>query len=266
MFLITEYDKRYRPFNKSGGELKNPEWVKLPAKPKGDGLETLFEHHRGLEVFGIWCLLLEKTTTEKDPKNRGKLLNHKGEAATIEDIAKGICLKRQIKLVEHALSVLVAMDWVKNNSVTEQTSAKRGNNTPPKISEVKLSKDKIKELPQKNSSDSLSNQAYSLMKVRLGINDKKIKQLISLRSVKSLEQTCMNGLAKEKADDKFTLQAGYIITAMETAAFEEKPINPTNHTKNLSNALKAKPERLTPQEYQANHAKQKILIEQMKGK
>ena len=80
-YRIAKYDELYQPYDKSGRELVHADWVKLPANPKGDGLQELLEHKQGLEVFGIWCLLLEKTTREK-PENRGKLLNRKEESAT----------------------------------------------------------------------------------------------------------------------------------------------------------------------------------------
>lgn len=140
MFSIAKYNELYRPYDKSGGELKHPDFVKLPANPKGDGLQKLLEYKRGLEIFGIWCLLLEKTTIEK-PENRGKLLNHKEESATPEEIAKGISLKSKIGLVGYALSVLVAMGWVVTSEPTEQTSGK----VPLKISKDKISKDKLRE-------------------------------------------------------------------------------------------------------------------------
>lgn len=124
MYIIKEYDQRYRPVNKSGGELKGvPDYVKLPANPKGDGLQELLEHSRGLEVFGVWCLLLEKTTAQKEPENRGKLLNRRNEPATISEIAKGISLPKKVKFIKYALSVLVAMGWVQMDGEAEQTSA-----------------------------------------------------------------------------------------------------------------------------------------------
>lgn len=132
-YEIINYDERYRPYDKSGNELKNAHWVKLPAKPKGNGVEKLLDQKKGLEIFGIWCLLLEKTTLE-EPENRGKLLNHKGESATPAEIAAGISLKKKVALVEYALSVLVTMGWVK----AEVTSAKFPQ-TSPKSSVVKSS-------------------------------------------------------------------------------------------------------------------------------
>lgn len=122
MFSIADYDKRYRPYDKSGGELKHADWVKLPVKPKGEGLQALLEHRRGLEVFGIWGLLLEKATAEKKPENRGKLLNHKEEPATVTEIAKSISLPKKERLVAYALSVLVSMGWVELDSESEETS------------------------------------------------------------------------------------------------------------------------------------------------
>ena len=121
MFSIVDYEIRYSPYDKSGGALKNADWVKLPAKPRGEGLGELLEYKRGLEVFAIWCLLLEKTTNEK-PENRGKLLNHKEQPATIEEITKGISLKNKTKLVEYALTVLLQMNWVSQDGQAEVTS------------------------------------------------------------------------------------------------------------------------------------------------
>ena len=121
MYYIADYDERYRPYDKSGGELKSPDWVKLPAKPKGDGLQELFEQKRGVEVFAVWCLLLEKTTQETKPKNRGKLLNHKEQPATIEEIAKGISLKSKVKLVQHSINVLLAMGWIKSDGQNDKS-------------------------------------------------------------------------------------------------------------------------------------------------
>jgi hypothetical protein len=127
MYEIADYDERYRPYDKSGGELKNADWVKLPAKPKGDGLQSLLEYPRGLEIFAIWCLLLEKTTSETKPENRGKLLNHKDQPATISEIAKSISLPTRVKLVENAISALVEIGWVKSEQTSgeaEQCSSK----------------------------------------------------------------------------------------------------------------------------------------------
>lgn len=139
-YTITEYDKRYKPYDKSGNDLKRADWVKLPVNPKGDGLQRLLEYPRGLEIFGIWCLLLEKTTSEKKPKNRGKLLNHKEEPASIPEIANSISLKSKTRLVEIAVNALVEMGWVSCDGVTEETS---GNfrQTSPKSSVEKSNKE-----------------------------------------------------------------------------------------------------------------------------
>jgi len=140
MYSITNYDELYRPYDKSGGELKKPDFVKLPVKPKGDGLQLLLEQKRGLEVFGVWCLLLEKTTGEK-PQNRGKLLNHKEEPATVEEIARGISLRTKIGLVKHALTALTTMGWLTFSGEAEQTSGK----VPLNITKDNLTKDKYGE-------------------------------------------------------------------------------------------------------------------------
>jgi len=146
MYMINEYDTRYKPTNKSGGELKNADYVKLPVNPKGDGLQALLEHKKGLEVFGIWCLLLEKTTAQK-PETRGKLLNHQDDPASFAEIAKSISLKGRENLVEYALNLLVAMGWVIQTDVAE-ISSEEFRNRGAKLSKDKISKGKLKETEQ----------------------------------------------------------------------------------------------------------------------
>jgi len=146
MYMINEYDTRYKPTNKSGGELKNADYVKLPVNPKGDGLQALLEHKKGLEVFGIWCLLLEKTTAQK-PETRGKLLNHQDDPASFAEIAKSISLKGREHLVEYALNLLVAMGWVIQTDVAE-ISSEEFRNRGAKLSKDKISKGKLKEVPE----------------------------------------------------------------------------------------------------------------------
>ena len=147
MYSIADYETRYKPINKSGGELVNPDYVKLPGKPKGDGLQTVLESKRGLEVFGIWCLLLEKTTAQK-PETRGKLLNFKDEPASISELAKSISLKGKEGLVEHAVSLLVSVGWIISDNVAEQSSEefrKRPSKLKLNLTKVKV-KDKVKHL------------------------------------------------------------------------------------------------------------------------
>ncbi len=134
------------PRDKSRHPLQHADYVKLPIKPQGDGLKTLLKYKRGLEIFGIWCLLLEKTTEQK-PENRGKLLNHKDEPATPEEIAMGISLEKKVKLVSYALSVLSAMDWV-NCAPSAQDCGESAPLSEVKRSEVKRSevKNKVKHL------------------------------------------------------------------------------------------------------------------------
>lgn len=111
MYFVTDYNELYRPYDKSGGVLKNADWVKLPAKPRGKGITELLERKRGLEFFAIWCLLLEETTAQK-PENRGKFLNHRDLPASICEIAKAIGLKNKTKLVGESLNALVAIGWL----------------------------------------------------------------------------------------------------------------------------------------------------------
>lgn len=124
MYEIANYEELYQPYDKSGRVLKRADFVKLPVNPKGDGLQVLLEQKRGLEVFAIWCLLLEKTTAQKS-ETRGKLLNFKDEAASISEIAKSISLPRKENLVEYALSLLVSMGWVKCDIKSPKTAVSR---------------------------------------------------------------------------------------------------------------------------------------------
>lgn len=150
MYLIADYDNRYRPYDKSGGELRNTEWVKMPCKPKGDGLQALLEYSRGLEIFGIWCLLLQKATKEKKPENRGKLLNHKELPASIPEIAKGISHANKIRLVETAISVLVEMGWIINDSQSEVASADfRKTSAKSRVLKSRVPKSKYNEVFEK---------------------------------------------------------------------------------------------------------------------
>ncbi len=140
MYEIAKYDELYRPYDKSGGELKRPDFVKLPVKPKGDGLQLLLEQKRGLEVFAIWCLLLEKTTAEK-PENRGKLLNHLDAPASVEEIARSISLKSKASLIRHALNLLTTIGWLVYSKDAEDSSGK----LPFKVSKDKITKGKDKD-------------------------------------------------------------------------------------------------------------------------
>lgn len=143
MYYIDDYDNRYRPYDRAGREPVNATFVKLPINPKGDGLQKLFEHKGGVEAFTVFALMLEKATKQK-PEHRGKLLNHKEQPATIEEIAKGISLGRRIKMVERSISVLLSMGWVKSDSDSEQGVDSVSTQRPPKIRQDK-DKDKDKE-------------------------------------------------------------------------------------------------------------------------
>lgn len=166
MYEIANYDEFYRPYNKSGEELKHADFVKLPANPKGDGLQRLLEYRRGLEIFAIWCLLLEKTTIEKRPENRGKLLNHKGRPASISEIAKAISLKGKKSLVTEALSALVEMGWVIKTGPAEETSGALPP-IPTKLNKEKLNKGKYAEFV------SLTLEEYQKLVVQFGENKAK---------------------------------------------------------------------------------------------
>lgn len=204
MFYIADYDERYRPYDKSGGELRNPEWVKLPAKPKGDGLQALLEQKRGLEIFAIWCLILEKTTAEKKPENRGKLLNHRDKPATISEIAKSISLPTRAILVKTAINTLISMGWIiaeEASESSEQTSAK----SIVVKSKVKLSKDKNKYL----EFVLLTDEEYKKLCDRFGksVADSYIERLNNYlgskgKKYKSHYHTILNWINKDGVDKK----------------------------------------------------------------
>lgn len=221
MYLIKEYDERYRPYDKSGGELRQPEWVKMPAKPKGEGLGTLLEYPRGLEIFGIWCLLLQKTTKEKKPANRGKLLNHKELPATIPEIAKAISLPTKIKLVRNAISVLVEMGWVVLDSESEQNPEE----LPQTSAKSRVPKSRV---PKSKYMDfvELTSEEYKKLIIRYG--EKNTRRLIgslnryigqSGRKYKSHYYTLLNFA---KRDDMPELKPPKEDAVAEQKAIEKK--------------------------------------------
>lgn len=140
MYIINDYDKLYRPYDKSGNELKRADWVKIPCKHKGDGLQALLAQPRGLEIFAVWILILEKTTSESKADHRGKLLNFKDEPATPREIAKSISLGNRIHLVQTALSALVTMGWIKIIGNAEVTSGGAEVTSPLEKSRVEYSR------------------------------------------------------------------------------------------------------------------------------
>jgi len=143
MYIIVDYDSLYKPLSTKGEELVNARYVKLPVKPMGKGLRVLLKHRNGLSIFGIWCLLLEAATDTK-PENRGKLLNHKDEPASIEDIADSVSLAGHEKMVDEALSVLNEMGWIKYVSTTDKVRSDYGVTAelvPPNLTKENLTKE-----------------------------------------------------------------------------------------------------------------------------
>lgn len=229
MCQIANYDELYRPYNKSGGELQHPDFVKLPVKPKGDGLQILLEYKKGLEYFAIWCLLLEKSTTEK-PKNRGKLLNHKEQHATIPEITKSISLKGKEKLVKEAISALTAIGWLiapdELDKGAEQTSA-LAEQIPLKLSKDKLSKtkDKYKEFVF------LSKEEFQKLVERFGEKEvnSKIGDLNNYigshgRKYKSHYFTLLNWFAKDEKIGKFSKKTKLFPITGKTCSRDKCPL------------------------------------------
>jgi len=108
---IIDYDNRYRPIGDKKRELKNPEFVKLPLNHRGEGIEALLSEDKGLETFGVWCLLLQKATAAAIGK-RGWLWNHRNEPATIAEIAGAIQMRNRSEVVAAALELLKKLGWM----------------------------------------------------------------------------------------------------------------------------------------------------------
>jgi hypothetical protein len=111
-YIISNYAKLYNPTNTSGGELKNATYVKYPVKPRGKGLRALLKKEDGAGILGIWGLLLQAATETTTPDLRGKLLNHKDEPASVEEIADAISFESDVERVQNALDVLKELGWI----------------------------------------------------------------------------------------------------------------------------------------------------------
>jgi hypothetical protein len=142
MYEIANYDSLYKPTTTKGHELVHARYVKVPVKPRGKGLRALLKMDRGLEVFGVWTLLLQAATESEKPENRGKLLNHRDEPASELEIAEAISLDSQVSIVSHALSLLTEMGWLYSVQGTDKVRSNYGQGTelvPPNITKDKLS-------------------------------------------------------------------------------------------------------------------------------
>jgi len=157
LYSIANYEEHYMPKNTKGEDLKYPRYVKNPVKPRGKGIKALLKKPQGIKVFGVWELLLQAATESTTPEHRGKLLNHKDEPASIEEIAESISLESDQSLVKLSLNTLCEMGWVsvRSESVqgTEEVRSECGggtervpgdegtksDNVPPKWSGVECS-------------------------------------------------------------------------------------------------------------------------------
>ncbi len=152
MYIISNYTKLYNPTNTSGGELKNATYVKYPVKPRGKGLRALLKKEDGAGILGIWGLLLQAATETNKPKLRGRLLNHKDQAARVEEIADAISFESDVERVQNALDVLKELGWIDYVTSTDELcndSVIDTDDVPPKDkgSKDKLSKPKTKVKP-----------------------------------------------------------------------------------------------------------------------
>ncbi len=166
MYIISNYAELYNPTNTKGGELINAQYVKMPIKPRGKGLRALLRQEKGLEIFGIWTLLLQAATETTTPALRGKFLNHKDEPASIEEIADAISLESKVDLVKDALAQLTALRWIESVPDADEVrieSVPDADEVRPKVkvkkSEDNSSKDKEKPL------DFTSERPYNFKKL-----------------------------------------------------------------------------------------------------
>jgi len=159
MYIIKNYDELYRPLTTKGEEVKAPTFVKMPIKPRGLGVSELFLEKNGLETFAIFTLLVEYTT-ELSKENRGMLLNHRNEPATLEQIARAISLGSKKSLVKKALNLLCKMGWLCYVSTTEQVRSDYGADTVSLRAKKKFKFKRSKENPKEDTKDiSIINKA-----------------------------------------------------------------------------------------------------------
>ena len=145
MYIIANYAELYNPTNSKGGELIKAHYVKMPVKPRGKGLRALLRQENGLEIFGVWSLLLQAATETTSPKLRGMFLNHKDEPASIEEIADAISLENNVDLVKRSLEVLTSLGWidfVQDTDSVRTDPVPDADQVPPKV-KVKKRKDNL---------------------------------------------------------------------------------------------------------------------------
>lgn len=138
MYCIENYEKLYQPRDSKQRPLVNAHYVKLPVN-FGKGLKNLMKRHvNPLEIFGIWCLLLEYATDQK-PQFRGQLLNHQDQPATLEEICCDLDLDGQEEKLQGAISILISLGWMSSTHLVGPESDQvrtESDNTPSKCSVV----------------------------------------------------------------------------------------------------------------------------------
>jgi len=96
-------------------------------------------------------------------------------------------------------------------------------------------KKKDKDFPSKRLSKAdAQDQAYRLLtQPRLGVKPKVAHSIVYEQHVplESIEETIKNGLAREKYEEGFVLQPGYIVAALNGARREGKVIGPTKKSR-----------------------------------
>jgi len=188
MFLINEWLERYEVNDKGqparvGDKLRvSPlEYIrsKVHGRSQGAGFARLqgVAGNRCYEVFGIFQKFLEIAGCEQGGK-RGKLLNEKGNPATVEDLA--FLLRTSEKIIKHSLQVLTdtRVGWMQDDSIPEIPgipgilgSLLEYNSTQLNSTQLNTTKETHKEKPSKKQyldNVFLNDEEYSKLVERFG--------------------------------------------------------------------------------------------------
>jgi len=103
---ITNYDEIYRPKTTKGEDYASVSFAKIPIHYRTDKIEALLEVKNGAEAYGIFILILQKSTDSREITLRGWLVNHQNWPATDLEIAKSIRMKGKKTKVTRALKLL----------------------------------------------------------------------------------------------------------------------------------------------------------------
>lgn len=232
MYVIARYFELYNPTNSSGGKLKNATYVKYPVKPRGKGLRALLKKKDGAAILGIWGLLLQAATETTKPDLRGRLLNHKDEAASVEEIADSISFENQIERVRNALKELINLGWVEDVTETEEEqneSVLITETPPPKVKVKEIEDNQIKPKEKEKPLD-------------FNLTEESIKKLFSdeLKPETGWELNTLNKLARDCYERKASLPNMFTYLIDEIADLKENcKVKKKNHGDLMRMAVKS---------------------------